>query len=253
MKYFLTILLVSATALAFAQVDETLLDSSMYISNNAQMDYLHSSTIPLGTIEVAATIFMVVFFALFYFILPITIYCIGSYSLSRLDKYYQKVNSSGISWIPFARYYHIVRNATKSAKKAFYITILPTVLLIAGSILLWILIASTLSGFIDKNSSIPFYIVAIIIILWGFILAIIMHFWRAFIIKKYVKGDTTTALWLSTYTSIVLWYVALDRTTWKTDIIGKIGFIVLALFAIVYIGMVGMVGVGVLIEGMNSI
>lgn len=73
-----------------------------------------------------------------------------------------------------------------------------------------------------------------------------MHFWRAFIIKKYVKGDTTTALGLSTYTSIVLWYIALDRTTGKTDIIGKIGFIALALFVILYIGLIGIASISAL-------
>ena len=253
MKYLLLSLLISVSGFTFAQADEGLMDGTLYTSNNLQMDYISNSTIPLGTIEVVATIFMVIFFALFYVILPIAIYCIGSYSLSQLDKHYQKVNSSGISWVPFARYYHIVKNATKSSKKAFNVTILPTALIIVGIILGSILVASTFSGLIDKNSSMPFYIVVGIIILWGFILAIIMHFWRAFIIKKYVKGDTTTALGLSTYTSVVLWYIALDRTTGKTDIIGKIGFVALILFVIIYIGMAGIVGVSALIDSMNSI
>gem|GEM_PF-6498172 len=47
-----------------------------------------------------------------------------------------------------------------------------------------------------------------------------MNFWRAFIISKYVKGDTTTALGLSTYTALVLWYIALDRVRKNTNIIG---------------------------------
>lgn len=68
-----------------------------------------------------------------------------------------------------------------------------------------------------------------------------MNFWRAFIIKKYVKGDTTTALGFSTYTALVLWYVALDRTTGKTDIIGKTGFVLLALTILAYIGFFAMI------------
>jgi hypothetical protein len=65
-----------------------------------------------------------------------------------------------------------------------------------------------------------------------------MNFWRAFIIKKYVNGDVTTALGLSIYTSIVLWYIALDRSTGKTDIIGKVGFILMGLVALLYIVMI---------------
>lgn len=78
-----------------------------------------------------------------------------------------------------------------------------------------------------------------------------MNFWRAFIIKKYVKGDTTTAFGLSTYTTLVLWYIALDRTTGKTDIIGKIGFICLGLVALLYGVVLGSVLYGIIIGGFS--
>lgn len=164
MKYFLASVLLSAVFFTFAQADEVLLESSAY-TPDAQMAYIPTSTIPMNTVDIAATIFMFIVFAIFYFILPIAIYCIGSYSLARLDKHYQKVNTSGISWIPFARYYHIVKHATKSGKKAFTVTILPTILVVVGIILGGILIASTFSGVMDKNSSMPLYIGAGIIIL----------------------------------------------------------------------------------------
>lgn len=64
---------------------------------------------------------------------------------------------------------------------------------------------------------------------------IVAHLWRAFILKDYVKGDTTTALGFTTYASLVLWYVALDRTKGKTDIIGILGFIALALVVLLYV------------------
>ena len=79
-----------------------------------------------------------------------------------------------------------------------------------------------------------------------------MNFWRAFIIKDYVKGDTTTALGLSTYTAVVLWYIALQRSTGKTDIIGKIGFICLCLIALLYVVMIGFFVYSGITEGFNT-
>jgi hypothetical protein len=54
----------------------------------------------------------------------------------------------------------------------------------------------------------------------GILGIVAMNFWRAFIIAKHVKGDVTTALGLSTYTALVLWYIALDRVRKNTNIIG---------------------------------
>lgn len=70
-----------------------------------------------------------------------------------------------------------------------------------------------------------------------------MSFWRAFIITKYVKGDVTTALGLSTYTALVLWYIALDRVYKKTNIIGILGFILLGTIVCFYIGILSFMGV----------
>jgi hypothetical protein len=86
----------------------------------------------------------------------------------------------------------------------------------------------------------------------GFLSMIAMNFWRAFIIKNYVKGDTTTALGLSTYTAVVLWYIALQRSTGKTDIIGKVGFICIGLIALVYIVIIAFFVYSGITEGFNS-
>jgi hypothetical protein len=86
----------------------------------------------------------------------------------------------------------------------------------------------------------------------GFLSMIAMNFWRAFIIKNYVKGDTTTALGLSTYTAVVLWYIALQRSTGKTDIIGKIGFICIGLVALAYVIIIALFVYSGVTEGFNS-
>jgi hypothetical protein len=81
------------------------------------------------------------------------------------------------------------------------------------------------------------------IILLGFIGIIGMNFWRAFIVSKHVKGDVTTALGLSTYTAIVLWYIALDRVKKNTNIIGILGFISIGLLVCFYVGILFVFGV----------
>ena len=56
--------------------------------------------------------FFGIFFILLYTVLPLGLYCIASYSLSLLDKFYHKKKTSGISWAPFARYFYIVKKET---------------------------------------------------------------------------------------------------------------------------------------------
>jgi len=179
----------------------------------------------------------------FYLALPIILYCISSYSLSLLNKHYNKRASSKISWIPFVRYYDFIKHATKSPKKAFVITLLPWIIAIAG-VLTMILVALVAKNIGATNASwIPStFIILGIIILIGMMWILGMNFWRAFIIAKYVKWDTTTALGLSTYTALVLWYVALDRVKKNTNIIGIIGFIGIGLLVCFYVGVLFVFG-----------
>jgi hypothetical protein len=79
-----------------------------------------------------------------------------------------------------------------------------------------------------------------------------MNFWRAFIISRYVKWDTTTALGLSTYTSLTLWYIALDRIYKKTDIIGILWFVTIGLIICFYIGIIFLFGFSGLETFLNS-
>lgn len=198
--------------------------------------------------------FGMIFILVIYIAFPIILYCIGSFSLARLDMHYNKVKSSGISWVPFARYFHIIKNATWSSKKAFSLTILPWILIIVG--IVWLVIATIISNTAESSTPVSWFVPVMIILgsisLIGFLSVIIMNFWCAFIIKNYVKGDTTTALGLSTYTSVVLWYIALQRSTGKTDIIGKIGFICLGLVALMYIVMIGFFIYAGVTEGFNT-
>ncbi len=68
----------------------------------------------------------------FFVLLPIILYCISSYSLSLLNKHYNKKTTSKISWIPFVRYYDFIKHATHSPKKAFFITLFPWILSVIG-------------------------------------------------------------------------------------------------------------------------
>jgi hypothetical protein len=52
----------------------------------------------------------------------------------------------------------------------------------------------------------------------------------------------TTALGLSTYTAIVLWYIALDRVKKNTNIIGIIGFVGIGLVVCFYAGILFLLG-----------
>ncbi len=63
-----------------------------------------------------------------YIALPVILYCISSYGLSLLNKHYHKKATSKISWIPFVRYYDFIKQATKSPKKAFIVTLLPWIM-----------------------------------------------------------------------------------------------------------------------------
>jgi hypothetical protein len=87
------------------------------------------------------------------------------------------------------------------------------------------------------------------IVILGFLSIVMMNFWRAFIISKYVKWDTTTAFGLSTYTTIVLWYIALDRVKKNTNIIGILGFVVIGLVICFYIGLIAIMG----LSGLESL
>ena len=177
-------------------------------------------------------ILVVVFF---YVAIPLLFYCIGSYSLSMLSKHYTKRTSSRISWVPFARYYDFVKQATGSPKKAFYITLFPWIGVLVG--LLGLMVITLTQRNIDIASA-PWVMPALIT--FGSIIALSaigimsMNFWRAFIIARYVKGDITTALGLSTYTSLVLWYIALDRVRKNTNIIGILGFVAIGLVICFY-------------------
>ncbi len=148
--------------------------------------------------------------------------------------HYQKVKSSGASWIPFYRYYHIIYNATHSKQKAFWIAFAPLMFM---ALFILMVIANIVIGAMGLDS-IVFAIISGALFFAGIICLIVCHFMKAFIIKHYVKGDLTTAFGLSTYTGIVLWYLGLERSTGKTDIIGKIGFIMMGFFAIFYIGFI---------------
>lgn len=95
------------------------------------------NTLPLGDLGSTSTgivegIVGVIMVSIFYIVAPIIMYCLGSYSLARLDKHYKKARTSGVSWIPFMRYHHIIKNATGSKKKAFIITILPWIVTVCG-------------------------------------------------------------------------------------------------------------------------
>lgn len=185
--------------------------------------------------------------AFFYLILPVLLYCISSYSLALLNKHYNKKVSSKISWIPFARYYDFVKQATKSPKKAFIITLLPWIVSLIG------LTGVIIIGMRGIVGWIPSELVTFASILGIGILSIIaMNFWRAFIIAKHVKWDVTTALGLSTYTAIVLWYIALDRVKKNTNIIGILGFTVLGLVVCFYIGIVLMLGLSGLAQFLGA-
>lgn len=173
----------------------------------------------------------------FYAILPVLLYCISSYSLSLLNKHYNKKISSKISWIPFVRYYDFVKHATKSPKKAFIVTILPWIVSLIGLSGVIIIGMRGIVGWIPSELVIFASIFGI-----GFLSIIAMNFWRAFIIAKHVKWDVTTALGLSTYTAIVLWYIALDRVKKNTNIIGILGFTALGLVVCFYIGIILMLG-----------
>lgn len=189
------------------------------------------------------TILGFLFTGFLYIGLPIIFYCISSYSLGLLDRHYYKKTSSRISWIPFARYYHLIKNITKSPRKAFIITLLPWIITV-GSILSLIVLGileQKLSPTITSNiytAMTTLFITALI----GAVTIIAMSVWRAFIIAKHVKWDTTTALGLSTYTTLVLWYIALDRVYKKTDIIGIVWFSLLGLIICFYIGIFVMQG-----------
>jgi len=193
-------------------------------------------------------IFGVLIDIFFFIVLPILLYCISSYSLSVLNKHYNKKSTSRISWVPFVRYYDFVKQATKSPKKAFSITLLPWIMTATG------LFGGILIGMIEKNidtwghgwTNYIFTTFGIILIL-GVVGIAVMSFWRAFIIAKHVKGDITTALGLSTYTALVLWYIALDRVRKSTNIIGVLWFILLGLVLCFYVGVIytkGISGVG---------
>lgn len=120
-KIFTTSLFVVTTSLFAQDVMPTSLSQDMAsISNNLGFDIIG---ILIGVF--------------FYFLLPALLYCISSYSLSLLSKHYHKKSSSKISWIPFVRYYDFVKQATKSPKKAFFITLFP-----------WIVAATGLAGVI---------------------------------------------------------------------------------------------------------
>jgi len=119
-KFFL--LVAGSTSLAlFAQSNSLIDQSDPSFANNA-----------IGSGSLGLNIIVILIGGFFYIILPILLYCIGSYSLSLLNKYYSKRTSSRISWIPFVRYYDIVKTATKSAKKAFIITLLPWIMVLGG-------------------------------------------------------------------------------------------------------------------------
>ncbi len=117
MKKF-SLLVAGSTSLALFAQSNSLIDQS-------DPSFANSSSLGLSIIGILIGGF-------FYIILPILLYCIGSYSLSLLNKYYSKRTSSRISWIPFVRYYDIVQTATKSSKKAFIITLLPWIMVLGG-------------------------------------------------------------------------------------------------------------------------
>lgn len=75
-------------------------------------------------------LFGMISLGLIYVVFPVVLYVIASWSLSRLDKHYQKTQTSGISWVPFARYFHLIKNATGSSHKAFVITLLPWIVMV---------------------------------------------------------------------------------------------------------------------------
>jgi hypothetical protein len=113
----------------------------------------------------------------------VLLYCVSSYSLSLLNKHYNKKVSSKISWIPFVRYYDFIQQATQSPKKAFLITLLP-----------WILAVIGLSGVIILGmrgiavSGVTPELITFVSVMGVGILGIVaMNFWRAFIISKHVK------------------------------------------------------------------
>lgn len=174
----------------------------------------------------------------FYVALPVLLYCISSYSLSLLNKHYNKKASSKISWIPFVRYYDFVKHATKSPRKAFLITLLPWILSVIG---LAGVIVIGMQG-IAVSWVTPELITFVSLMGIGILSIVAMNFWRAFIIAKHVKWDVTTALGLSTYTAIVLWYIALDRVKKNTNIIGIIGFVGIGLVVCFYAGILFLLG-----------
>ncbi len=198
--------------------------------------------------------FGMIFILVIYIAFPIILYCIGSFSLARIDVHYNKVKSSWISWVPFARYFHIIKNATWSGKKAFCLTILPWIFILVG--IIWLIVATIIANTVSSSAPAAWFVPVMItfssISLIGFLGIVVMNFWCAFIIKDYVEGDTTTALGLSTYTAVVLWYIALQRSTGKTDIIGKVGFIWIGLIALIYVVMIGFFVYSGITEGFNT-
>lgn len=226
-KIILTSLLALSSQLSAQEIMPNSLSTEMAsVSNNLGFDIIG-----------------VLFVVFFYIALPVIFYCISSYSLSLLNKHYNKKTTSGISWIPFVRYYDFIKQATKSPKKAFFVTLFPWIIAVLG-ILGGIIVGITGSSLsMASNSWVsPAFMIFGSIIILGILGIVVMNFWRAFIISKYVKWDVTTALGLSTYTTIVLWYIALDRVRKNTNIIGILGFIAIGLVICFYIGILFILG-----------
>jgi hypothetical protein len=134
------------------------------------------------------TILGFLFFGLLYVGMPVFFYYISSYSISLLNKHYNKKTSSGISWVPFVRYYDFTKQATKSPRKAFIITLLPWIITGVG------ILGGIIVGIIEKNIDItsrswtlPAFMTFSVLIVLGILSIVGMNFWRAFIISRYVK------------------------------------------------------------------
>jgi NADH:ubiquinone oxidoreductase subunit 5 (subunit L)/multisubunit Na+/H+ antiporter MnhA subunit len=123
MKKFSLLVFFMTTVQLFAQ------NTSMLDTTGVNPSFVTDAT---GSSSLGLSIIGILIGGFFYIALPVLLYCVGSYSLSLLNKHYSKKTSSRISWVPFVRYYDIIKTATKSAKKAFIITLLPWILFAVG-------------------------------------------------------------------------------------------------------------------------
>ena len=59
-------------------------------------------------------IFGIIIVGMIYIIVPLLFYIISSWSMARIDGFYNRFSKKWVFWIPFFRMYTLIKNATKS-------------------------------------------------------------------------------------------------------------------------------------------